>query len=106
MFCNTGIATYVWVLSNQRTEERKVQLINGVNLCGNMRKSLDSKRNEMSGDDMVLLSADPRSAVSCVFDFPLKDQLPLIPSSVLTGVDNVKSVRLIVWLRILSGGEQ
>lgn len=54
MFYNTGIATYVWVLSNKKPHERKgkVQLINGVNLCGKMRKSLGSKRNEMSADDI------------------------------------------------------
>lgn len=54
MFYNTGIATYIWVLSNKKADERKgkVQLINGVNLCGKMRKSLGSKRNEMSTDDI------------------------------------------------------
>jgi type I restriction enzyme M protein len=54
MFYNTGIATYVWVLSNKKTDERKgkVQLINGINLCGKMRKSLGSKRNEMSAEDI------------------------------------------------------
>ncbi len=54
MFYNTGIATYVWVLSNKKAAERKgqVQLINGVNLCGKMRKSLGSKRNEMSEEDI------------------------------------------------------
>ena len=54
MFYNTGISTYVWVLSNKKADERKgkVQLINGVNLCGKMRKSLGSKRNEMSADDI------------------------------------------------------
>lgn len=54
MFYNTGIATYVWVLSNKKSAERKgkVQLINGVNLCGKMRKSLGSKRNVMSDEDI------------------------------------------------------
>ncbi|MFJ4139816.1 type I restriction-modification system subunit M [Pseudomonas fragi] len=54
MFYNTGISTYVWVLSNKKTAERKgkVQLINGVNLCGKMRKSLGSKRNEMDESDI------------------------------------------------------
>ncbi|GJL65400.1 MAG: restriction endonuclease subunit M [Nitrospirales bacterium] len=54
MFYNTGIATYVWVLSNKKAKERKgkVQLINGVNLFGKMRKSLGSKRHEMSADDI------------------------------------------------------
>ena len=58
MFYNTGIATYVWVLSNKKADERKgkVQLINGVNLCGKMRKSLGSKRNEMSSDDIATIT--------------------------------------------------
>ena len=58
MFYNTGIATYVWVLSNKKSAERKgkVQLINGVNLCGKMRKSLGSKRNEMGADDIALIT--------------------------------------------------
>ncbi|MDP3744859.1 MAG: class I SAM-dependent DNA methyltransferase [Methylotenera sp.] len=58
MFYNTGIATYVWVLSNKKITERKgkIQLINGVNLCGKMRKSLGSKRNEMSDDDIATIT--------------------------------------------------
>ncbi len=54
MFYNTGIATYVWVLSNKKADERrgKVQLIDGSNLYSKMRKSLGSKRNEMSEDDI------------------------------------------------------
>jgi type I restriction enzyme M protein len=58
MFYNTGIATYVWILSNKKSDERKgkVQLINGVNLCGKMRKSLGSKRNEMSADDIATIT--------------------------------------------------
>ncbi|MEY8240175.1 MAG: class I SAM-dependent DNA methyltransferase [Cycloclasticus sp.] len=58
MFYNTGIATYVWILSNKKTDERKgkVQLINGVNLYGKMRKSLGSKRNTMSGDDIATIT--------------------------------------------------
>ena len=58
MFYNTGIATYVWILSNKKSQERrgKVQLINGVNLCGKMRKSLGSKRNEMSDNDIATIT--------------------------------------------------
>lgn len=58
MFYNTGIATYVWILSNKKSQARKgkVQLINGVNLCGKMRKSLGSKRNEMSSDDIATIT--------------------------------------------------
>lgn len=49
MFYNTGIATYVWILSNKKAAARKgkVQLINGSDLCSKMRKSLGSKRNVM-----------------------------------------------------------
>lgn len=58
MFYNTGIATYVWVLSNKKSAERKgkVQLINGVNLCGKMRKSLGSKRNVMEDEDIATIT--------------------------------------------------
>ena len=54
MFYNTGIATYIWVLSNKKDAERKgkVQLIDGSHLYSKMRKSLGSKRNEMSEDDI------------------------------------------------------
>ncbi len=47
MFYNTGIATYIWILSNHKPKERKgfVQLINGENCFERMRKSLGSKRN-------------------------------------------------------------
>lgn len=57
MFYNTGISTYVWVLSNKKAIERKgkVQLINGVNLCGKMRKSLGSKRNVMDETDIATI---------------------------------------------------
>ena len=58
MFYNTGIATYVWVLSNKKAAERKgkVQLINGVNLFGKMRKSLGSKRKEMGEEDIKIIT--------------------------------------------------
>lgn len=58
MFYNTGIATYVWVLSNKKTAERKgkVQLINGVHLYHKMRKSLGSKRQELGEGDIKLIT--------------------------------------------------
>jgi len=58
MFYNTGIATYVWILSNKKAPERKgkVQLIDGTSLCGKMRKSLGSKRNLMGEDDIKLIT--------------------------------------------------
>ena len=58
MFYNTGIATYVWVLSNKKTAERrgKVQLINAVHLYQKMRKSLGSKRQEIGDDHVALIT--------------------------------------------------
>ncbi len=58
MFYNTGIATYVWLLSNKKEAKRKgkVQLIDGSNLYSKMRKSLGSKRNEMSEDDIKMIT--------------------------------------------------
>lgn len=58
MFYNTGISTYVWVLSNKKASERKgkVQLINGTDLCSKMRKSLGSKRNWMDEEDIATIT--------------------------------------------------
>jgi type I restriction enzyme M protein len=50
MFYNTGISTYVWILSNRKPADRKghVQLIDASSFWQKMRKSLGSKRKEMS----------------------------------------------------------
>ena len=50
MFYNTGIGTYVWIISNRKPEARKglVQLIDASGLWQKMRKSLGSKRKELS----------------------------------------------------------
>ncbi|WP_415900841.1 type I restriction-modification system subunit M [Neptuniibacter sp. QD48_11] len=60
MFYNTGIATYVWVLSNKKPTERKgkVQLINASNLSSKMRKSLGSKRNYLTDEDIRAITRD------------------------------------------------
>ena len=52
LFYNTGIATYVWVLSNRKSEKRKnkVQLINATSFWTPMRKSLGDKRREIQED--------------------------------------------------------
>ncbi|RVE80121.1 SAM-dependent DNA methyltransferase [Sinorhizobium meliloti] len=55
MFYNTGIATYVWVLSNRKPNHRKgkVQLIDASSFWQKMRKSLGSKRKEMGDRDIA-----------------------------------------------------
>ncbi|QUL81203.1 class I SAM-dependent DNA methyltransferase [Brevibacterium sp. SMBL_HHYL_HB1] len=49
MFYNTGIATYLWILSNAKPADRKdtVQLIDATKLGTKLRKSIGSKRNEI-----------------------------------------------------------
>ncbi|OQZ07363.1 MAG: restriction endonuclease subunit M [Planctomycetes bacterium UTPLA1] len=50
MFYNTGIATYVWIVSNRKPAHRKgkVQLIDASGMWQKMRKSLGSKRRELA----------------------------------------------------------
>lgn len=54
MFYNTGIATYVWILSNHKVAERrgKVQLIDGSQHFAKMRKSLGSKRQYITDEQI------------------------------------------------------
>ena len=82
MFYNTGIATYIWILSNKKAPERqgKVQLIDGSNLYSKMRKSLGSKRNDMSDDDI-------KTITKSFGDFEVVD------ARVLDKVEEVKSNR-------------
>ncbi|HOX13924.1 MAG TPA: class I SAM-dependent DNA methyltransferase [Spirochaetales bacterium] len=58
MFYNTGIATYVWILTNHKAPARKgkVQLINGIDLWKKMKKSLGSKRKELGEEHIELLT--------------------------------------------------
>ena len=50
LFYNTGIFTYVWLVTNRKPLERrgKVQLIDGTRLFEKMKKSLNNKRNEIT----------------------------------------------------------
>ena len=49
LFYNTGIATYVWLISNRKTPERRgrVQLIDATSFWSPMRRSLGDKRREI-----------------------------------------------------------
>jgi type I restriction enzyme M protein len=53
MFFNTGISTYIWIVTNKKSERRKgkVQLINGSSFFKQMRKSLGSKRKEITEEN-------------------------------------------------------
>lgn len=63
MFYNTGIFTYIWIVSNRKRHERcgKVQLIDGTKHFQKMGKSLGNKRNELSNahiDEITRLYAE------------------------------------------------
>ena len=85
MFYNTGIATYVWVLCNRKPAARrgKVQLIDASSLWQKMRKSLGSKRRELSDEHIATITR--------LFGENVEAQLATI-----TGADG-KSSTQIVW---------
>ena len=65
LFYNTGIATYIWLLTNRKAEERrgKVQLINAASFWSPMRRSLGDKRREVPPEratDILKLLCDYR----------------------------------------------
>lgn len=55
MFYNTGIATYIWVISKNKRKERKgkIQLIDASHLCHKLRKNLGNKKCEITPEDRV-----------------------------------------------------
>ena len=58
MFYNTGIATYIWVISKKKRKERigKIQLIDASSFSHPLRKSLGSKRNEITPEDRAAVT--------------------------------------------------
>jgi len=74
MFFNTGIATYIWILSNHKAPERKgkVQLVNASSFGESMRKSLGSKRKQLSDtsiDEITrIYGTFEESKISKIFD--------------------------------------
>ena len=59
LFYNTGINTYIWILTNRKDERRKgkIQLINAVDFYVKMRKSLGDKRHEISDEQIEEITA-------------------------------------------------
>ena len=54
MFYNTGIGTYVWIITNRKSDESKgfVKLVDARSLGTKMRRGLGDKRNELTGEDI------------------------------------------------------
>jgi type I restriction enzyme M protein len=74
LFYNTGISTYIWILTNRKRPERcgKVQLINATGMFSKRRKSLGNKRNDISNaqiQEIVRLHGDFQAGrLSKIFD--------------------------------------
>lgn len=74
MFYNTGIGTYIWVLSNKKEERRKgkIQLIDATNLKSPLRKNMGEKNCELTpelrAEIMQIFMGMEESKVSRVFD--------------------------------------
>ena len=88
LFYNTGIATYIWVLSKNKRAERKgkVQLVDASSYYKKLRKALGDKKNEISPEDrsaITKLSADFSENEHCkIFnnsDFIYKEYLIMQP---------------------------
>lgn len=58
MFYNTGISTYIWVLNKAKPEHRrgKVQLIDATEMYAKMRKSVGSKRHQLTDDNIAKIA--------------------------------------------------
>jgi type I restriction enzyme M protein len=69
LFYNTGIFTYIWIVTNRKAKERrgKIQLINGVQFFRRMPKSLNKKRNEITAEfieDLTRIYGDFKDGVT------------------------------------------
>jgi type I restriction enzyme M protein len=75
MFYNTGIATYIWVLSNRKSEQRqgKVQLIDATEWYTPLRKNLGQKNCELA-------EADIQRILDAYFAFEETDQSKIFPN--------------------------
>lgn len=74
LFYNTGITTYIWILNNNKAENRrgKIQLINASNYYQKLRKNLGEKNCELSDSHIdeitnIYLKA-PQDKISKIFD--------------------------------------
>lgn len=58
LFYNTGIATYIWVLSKNKRAERKgkIQLIDASQIYHKLRKALGNKKNEITPEDRTAIT--------------------------------------------------
>ncbi|CAN5529557.1 class I SAM-dependent DNA methyltransferase [soil metagenome] len=75
LFYNTGISTYLWIVTNRKTPRRrgKVQLVDARGLWTKMRKSLGDKRKQISDDQIAEI-------VGLYGDFEDNDRVKVFPN--------------------------
>lgn len=78
LFYNTGIATYIWILDNDKRADRKgkVQLIDASRMYGKMKKSLGNKRVMISDEQMAeIVGVYASAAKDATFSLEYKESL-------------------------------
>ncbi len=95
MFYNTGIATYIWVVTKNKTPERtgKVQLIDASKCCEKRRKSLGNKRNEFTDRCIDLISK-----AYMAFDNGTYEDGELVVESKIKDCDDFKFTKVAIKL--------
>ena len=86
LFYNTGISTYIWIVTNRKRPERagKVQLINGTDFAWKMKKSLGDKRKRLG--DTSEGSPDHIATLTKLYgDF--QDEIRMTVSDIQTNID-------------------
>lgn len=95
MFYNTGIATYIWVVTKDKAPERvgKVQLIDASKCCEKRRKSLGNKRNEFTDPCISLISK-----AYMAFDNGTYEDGELVVESKVKDCDDFKFTKVAIKL--------
>ncbi len=109
MFFNTGISTYVWILTNRKVEERQgcVQLIDGSGLFRKMRKSLGSKRKELGPEHIREIAhvfgrfLELNQALVLDKDGKEVDRVPLYPETEHPEAPEGGRVKIVPFSKIL-----
>lgn len=85
MFYNTGIATYIWIVSKDKSVERtgKVQLIDASKCFVKRRKSLGNKRNEFTAECIALIAKAYNEFAECVYE----DGALIVESKIKANID-------------------
>ena len=113
MFYNTGISTYVWIVSNRKPEARrgKVQLLDASAFWQKMRKSLGSKRKELSEDHIAtvtkLFGSFVEAQLATVLDADGKEveRKVVVAGDKLPGTPSGSAVKLAPISRIFANEE-